>query len=111
MPSSSGSCIFAQSIGECVILFVIKSQYLVECVWDIVHHQIQIFVICLFFLGEEIMMHFYAVRVREFFDYFKFSVGVFWVLIDLFNSYFFVVLFSDGFVDNSESSLSYYFLP
>ncbi len=89
-----------------VALFVIKSLDFVERIREVIHHQIQVNLVGIFFLGEEIMMDFYAIWVFKLLNNDKLSIGIFWVLVNSFYGDFLFVGLSLCFVDDPECSLS-----
>lgn len=102
---------FSECIWKIIVSFIIKSQNFVQRVRHVIHYQIQKYFIAFFFLWKKVIVNFDTIRMIQLYNNFEFPIRILGILIDLFDRHFFVVLLSDGFVNNSESSLPYYFNP
>lgn len=102
---------FTERMRKGKAFFIVKPLNFIECVWEVVHDQIQEHLVGIVFLCEKIMMDFDAVWVMELFDDNEFSVGIFWILVDSLYRNFFTVSLAFRFINYTEGALSYYLYP
>ena len=101
---------FHKQNGNRLLLFIIVLQNSKNSFWNIVHHDIQVYLIWLITLGVKGMSKINNIRVRETFHDLELSVFIPFILIDLLDGDFLSCFVNGGLKDNPEGSVAHHSL-
>ena len=73
---------FDQKDGHWLLHLIVVFQYAIDCLWDVVHHDIQINLILLVALSVKCVLELDNIRVLQLLHYLKFTVLVSLILVD-----------------------------
>ena len=88
-----------------LLLLVVIPHYSVDCVWDVVHHDVQIHLVIVA-LSKEVVFHLYHVRVVKLLHDLQLPVFEAFVLKDLFDCHNLACLLDFGLVDHTKCTVA-----